>query len=216
MADYYINKTAAQIDALLTKIDGVEANAEVNQNAVSNIKINSYNIEAGGKTSTVELIAGDNIAIVPNALAGTITISFSGTSAVQADWSQQDSEAYDYIKNKPTIPAAQVNADWNAVSGVSQILNKPTIPAAQVSSDWNASSGVAQILNKPTLGTAAAANTTTSITSGGTGLPTSGAVYGVTGNKNSLTTTVKTDLVSAINEINGTIGDINTVLESVL
>lgn len=32
----------------------------------------------------------------------------------------------------------------------------------------------------------------------------------------SLTTTVKTDLVSAINEINGTIGDINTVLEGVL
>jgi len=28
----------------------------------------------------------------------------------------------------PTIPAAQVNSDWNAVSGVAQILNKPTIP----------------------------------------------------------------------------------------
>lgn len=34
------------------------------------------------------------------------------------------------------------------------LLNKPTIPAAQVNSDWNAGSGVAQILNKPTLGTA--------------------------------------------------------------
>ena len=31
------------------------------------------------------------------------------------------------------------------------LLNKPTIPAAQVNSDWNASSGVAQILNKPDL-----------------------------------------------------------------
>lgn len=28
----------------------------------------------------------------------------------------------------PTIPAAQVNSDWNASSGVAQILNKPTIP----------------------------------------------------------------------------------------
>ena len=44
-----------------------------------------------------------------------------------------------------------VNADWNAVSGDSQILNKPTIPSAQVNSDWNATSGVAQILNKPTI-----------------------------------------------------------------
>lgn len=40
------------------------------------------------------------------------------------------------------------------------LTNKPTIPAAQVNSDWNASGGVAQILNKPTLGSAASANTT--------------------------------------------------------
>lgn len=36
------------------------------------------------------------------------------------------------------------------------------------------------------------------------------------GTLSSLTTTVKTDLVSAINEIDATIGDINTVLEEVL
>lgn len=58
--------------------------------------------------------------------------------------------SYNDLIDKPTIPAAQVNSDWDAVSGVAQILNKPTIPAAQVNSDWNASSGVAQILNKPT------------------------------------------------------------------
>ena len=36
--------------------------------------------------------------------------------------------SYTDLSNKPTIPAAQVNADWNAVSGTAQILNKPTIP----------------------------------------------------------------------------------------
>ena len=35
---------------------------------------------------------------------------------------------YDDLSNKPTIPAEQVNADWNATSGKAQILNKPTIP----------------------------------------------------------------------------------------
>ena len=59
--------------------------------------------------------------------------------------------SYNSLTDKPTIPAAQVNADWDAVSGVAQILNKPTIPAAQVNSDWNSNSGVSQILNKPTL-----------------------------------------------------------------
>ena len=48
-----------------------------------------------------------------------------------------------------------------ATSGsYNDLTNKPTIPAAQVNADWNANSGVAQILNKPTLGTAAAADTT--------------------------------------------------------
>jgi hypothetical protein len=65
------------------------------------------------------------------------------------------SGSYNDLSNKPTIPAAQVNADWNSSSGVSEILNKPnlatvatsgsyndlsnkpTIPAAQIPADWN-------------------------------------------------------------------------------
>lgn len=100
-----------------------------------------------------------------------VIYNIEGSDNVQSDWNQTDTTADDYIKNKPTIPAAQVNADWNANSGVSQILNKPnlatvatsgsyddlsnkpTIPAAQVNADWNASSGVSQILNKPAMAT---------------------------------------------------------------
>lgn len=47
---------------------------------------------------------------------------------VQADWDESDTTSDSYIQNKPAIPAAQVNADWNATSGVAEILNKPTIP----------------------------------------------------------------------------------------
>ena len=36
--------------------------------------------------------------------------------------------SYNDLSDKPTIPAAQVNSDWNAASGKAQILNKPTIP----------------------------------------------------------------------------------------
>jgi hypothetical protein len=38
------------------------------------------------------------------------------------------SGSYTDLSNKPTIPAPQVNADWNASSGMAQILNKPSIP----------------------------------------------------------------------------------------
>jgi hypothetical protein len=40
------------------------------------------------------------------------------------------SNNYNDLDNLPTIPAAQVNSDWNATSGVAEILNKPTIPTS--------------------------------------------------------------------------------------
>lgn len=36
--------------------------------------------------------------------------------------------AYSDLSGKPTIPAAQVQSDWNASTGLGVILNKPTIP----------------------------------------------------------------------------------------
>lgn len=68
------------------------------------------------------------------------------TGQVQSNWAQTNETAVDFIKNKPSIPTktsdltndsgyitlsdvpAQVNADWEAVSGPSEILHKPTIP----------------------------------------------------------------------------------------
>ena len=46
---------------------------------------------------------------------------------VQADWNQSDSSADDYIKNKPSIPAAQVQSDWSQSDSqaVDYIKNKP-------------------------------------------------------------------------------------------
>ena len=96
---------------------------------------------------TWTFLAGDTYTVT-----GVLTLMSGGGGGgvqVQADWDETSVNSPAYIKNKPTIPAAQVNSDWNANSGVAQILNKPDIPAAQVNSDWNANSGVAQILNKP-------------------------------------------------------------------
>lgn len=54
---------------------------------------------------------------------------------VQSDWNVTDTASDAFIKNKPSIPAAQVNSDWNASSGVAQILNKPTIPSVATKYD---------------------------------------------------------------------------------
>lgn len=112
---------------------------------------------------------------------------------VQSDWNESTADSgafiknkpslaavatsgnYNDLQNKPTIPAPQVNSDWNASSGIARILNKPNLapvatsgsyndltdkPSApeisdQVNADWNATSGVSQILNKPNLATVA-------------------------------------------------------------
>ena len=50
---------------------------------------------------------------------------------------------YDDLVGKPTIPAAQVQSDWNATSGMGVILNKPTIPTieslttSEIDTIWN-------------------------------------------------------------------------------
>jgi nitrogen fixation protein len=80
---------------------------------------------------------------------GLTVIIDDGTGAVEY-WFK-DGVSNGDLELKATGGGAQVNSDWNATSGVAEILNKPSIPAAQVNSDWNATSGVAQILNKPTI-----------------------------------------------------------------
>ena len=55
--------------------------------------------------------------------------------------------AYSDLSGLPTIPSAQVNSDWDASSGVAQILNKPTLATVATSGSYN------DLSNKPTIPT---------------------------------------------------------------
>ena len=55
--------------------------------------------------------------------------------------------AYSDLTGTPTIPAAQVNSDWSANSGVAQILNKPTLATVATSGSYN------DLSNKPNIPT---------------------------------------------------------------
>ena len=74
--------------------------------------------EVAGKQDTIS----DLSTIRSGAAAGATAVQPSDLATVATSGSYND------LLNKPTIPAAQVNSDWNANSGVAQILNKPTIP----------------------------------------------------------------------------------------
>jgi hypothetical protein len=65
-------------------------------------------------------------------------LSSTGNSA---QWIDSFDGNYNSLTNKPSIPSAQVQSDWNAVGTVSEILNKPVIPPQSTVSEIAASGG---------------------------------------------------------------------------
>lgn len=63
-----------------TKLDGIATNAEVNQNAFSNIKVGSVTVAADSKTDTLELVQGNNITLTADAGTDKVTISAKDTT----------------------------------------------------------------------------------------------------------------------------------------
>lgn len=63
-----------------TKLDGIATGAEVNQNAFSNVKVGSTTVAADGKTDTLELVAGSNVTLTPDATNDKVTIAATDTT----------------------------------------------------------------------------------------------------------------------------------------
>lgn len=86
-------------------------------------------------TGIKEYKVADNKQDVISDLATIRSGAAAGATAVQPSDLATVATTGDYtdLLNKPTIPAAQVNSDWNAVSGVAEILNKPTLAAVATS-----------------------------------------------------------------------------------
>jgi hypothetical protein len=67
-------------------------------------------------------------------------LNFDGTGGLVSSlptWTQ--------VSGKPSFSAVAITGSYNDLS------DKPTIPTAQINSDWNATNGITQILNKPSL-----------------------------------------------------------------
>lgn len=70
------NFTAAE----KTKLDGITAGAEPNQNAFSNIAVGNDTIAADAKTDTIGLIAGANVTLTADTANDTVTIAATDTT----------------------------------------------------------------------------------------------------------------------------------------
>lgn len=60
---------------MVAKLNGIASGAEVNQNAISNIKVGTTTLAANAKQATLELAAGTNITLTPDATTGKVTIT---------------------------------------------------------------------------------------------------------------------------------------------
>jgi hypothetical protein len=134
--------------SILTFIDSINRDANGNVSLVNDEEtpapnyyygtndegVRGWYLTEGGGGLTCETI-GDCQTIIDieaaiDALEEEIVLKADITSISVVGFSND----YNDLDNLPTIPAAQVNSDWNATSGVEEILNKPTIPTGTVTS----------------------------------------------------------------------------------
>ena len=93
---------------------------------------------------------------------------------IQVDWNEVVSSEVDYIKNKPSLSAVALSGNYV------DLINKPAIPADQVQSDWNVGtpSDVAFIKNKPAFAPVATTGAYTDLTGKPT-IPTTLGDFGI-------------------------------------
>ena len=116
-----------------SKLDGVEAGAEVNQNAYGTVVAGGTSIASTTKEDTFSIVAGNNVTVTGNASTKTITIEAVDTtySAVVAGSDTPGlMTGADKSKLDGIAAGAEVNvqADWDEADTTSDafILNKPT------------------------------------------------------------------------------------------
>ena len=128
-----------------TKLNGIASGAEVNQNAFSNVKVGSTTVAADGKTDTLELVAGSNVTLTPDAtndkvtIAATDTTYSAATTSAAGLMSASDKTKFNTISNGGT--AGQVWATTGSNSTGWKTLTASDVSAIPTSAK-GAASGV--------------------------------------------------------------------------
>lgn len=178
------NVISAQQPDVSEFVTSTEVSTAIN-NAIGNVRqVPASSGTDANKVLTVDAQGGYDWQPVPSSPSGVTDVKVDGTSVVTAGVAnitmptvptktsqlQNDSGfvessslatvattgSYSDLSGKPSIPAAQVNSDWDAVSGVAQILHKPDLSVYAQSSTLSAvatSGSYNDLVDKPSIPT---------------------------------------------------------------
>lgn len=161
--DTTIPTSKAIVTAITNGLSGISGDATISNIGVLTISNNSIS-NAKMEAMPTQTIKGNITGVSSNPTDVTLSQLFTSMGLQNV----ARTASYNDLNNKPTIPAAQVQTDWNVTVGMGAILNKPILSTvatsgsyndlsnkpvivSPVNSDWNAVTGLAQILNRPTL-----------------------------------------------------------------
>ena len=114
-----------------SKLDGIASGAEVNQNAFSNVKVGSTTVAADAKTDTIELVAGTNVTLTPDATNDKITIVATDTTYSDAT---QSAHGLMSVNDKKKLDGITAGAEPNQNAFASVLVGNTNV-AADVESD---------------------------------------------------------------------------------
>ena len=140
-----------------TKLSGIAAGAEVNQNAYQIVEFDTTDVTATAKTDRLKVVAGTGVQFVTDATNKTVTVNGTAVSSIDDAMSTTSTNA---VQNKVITAALANKVDVVSGKGLStndytsdektKLAGIETGAEVNVNADWSASSGDAQILNKPT------------------------------------------------------------------
>ena len=124
------------------KLAGISENAEVNQNAFSNVVVGSTTISADSKTDTLTLVAGSNVTLTPDSTNDKITITAKDTTysaststpLMDGTASVGTSSAYSRGDHVHPSDTSRVNKAGDTMTGNLHMGGKDILGADEVSS----------------------------------------------------------------------------------
>ena len=161
-----------------TKLDGIDASADVNQNAFSSIKVGASTIAASVATDEFELVQGANITFTPDASNKAITIAATDTTYSVATTS---ADGLMSSTDKSKLDGIATGAEANVIEEVqvNGTALTPSNEAVNITIAEGATDGTLAVngtdVSVHGLGTAAYADTESTVANDA-GLPTGAAV----------------------------------------